>query len=139
MPYGLFADLVEGIHVVYVSVVVLGFAAILLGGIFGWQWVRNRWFRSIHLLMIAVVALQAVFNLDCPLTVWGDQLRILAGRQVAGGTFVGRLMHDLIHFDAPRWVFDISYILFAAIVLGSFWLVPVRWRARSQPAVTVRA
>src|SRR4051812_3189133 len=87
MLYGILADLVVAIHVAYVSVVVFGLLAIVLGRPFGWEWVRNRWFRVIHLVMIGIVATEAVFNWDCPLTVWEAQLRVAAGQTVADGTF----------------------------------------------------
>src|SRR5262249_11268514 len=69
MVYGLLADLIVAIHVGYVGVVVFGLLAILIGGPLGWRWVRNPWFRVIHLLMILIVATEAIWDITCPLTV----------------------------------------------------------------------
>ena len=40
------ADLIVVLHAAYVSFVVFGLAAILLGVVFRWRWVRNVWFRG---------------------------------------------------------------------------------------------
>jgi hypothetical protein len=128
MWYGLLADLVVAFHLAYVCTVVFGFVAILLGAALGWRWVRNRWFRCAHLTMITIVALEALAGFTCPLTTLEDRLRERAGQASAGGTFVGRLLHDLMFPPLPEWAFTILYVCFAALVLATFWLAPVRWR-----------
>ena len=50
------ANLVVALHVGYVGFVVVGLLLIVLGLIFGWAWVRNPWFRGLHLLAITIVA-----------------------------------------------------------------------------------
>ena len=58
--YRLAADAVVIVHYAYVAFVAVGLLAILLGLVCGWRWVRNFWFRSLHLLAILVVAAEAV-------------------------------------------------------------------------------
>jgi len=128
MPYGFLADVVVAIHVAYVSFVVVGELAILLGAWLGWGWVRNRWFRVAHLLAIAIVAYEAINNIECPLTGWEYQLRRLAGQDVSGETFVGRLLHSVLFYEMPAWAFTTMYVGFAVLVLGTLVLVPPRWR-----------
>ena len=132
MSHSFLADLIVAIHVGYVSFVVLGLLAVLLGAVLGWGWVRNRWFRLLHCLAIVFVALEAIGGMPCPLTVWEDQLRRAAGQTVTDGTFIGRLLHNLIFFEWPPWVFTSIYIGFAGLVLLTLWLVPPVWR---RPAV----
>jgi hypothetical protein len=126
--YGYLADLVVGVHVVYVGFVVLGLLAILAGMLFRWQWVRNRWFRCLHLLAIVIVAGEAILNITCPLTRWEADLRTAAGQAAAAGTFMGRLLDRVLFYSAPEWVFACGYIGFALLVLSTFWFAPVRWR-----------
>jgi hypothetical protein len=134
MPYWLLADVVVAVHVAYVSFVVFGQLAIFLGILLRWQWIRNPWFRWIHLAMIIIVAVEAILDITCPLTTWEYNLRVLAGQEAAAGSFMGRLLHNLMFFSAPRWVFTASYIAFALLVLGTFWLAPPRlWRWRQAP------
>jgi hypothetical protein len=137
MPYGLLADLVVALHVGYVGYVILGELIILLGVLCRWQWVRNPWFRLTHFLAIGIVAFEAMFSIDCPLTIWEDKLRVLAGQNVTEGTFIGRFFHDLLFYEGPQWIFNACYIAFALLVLLTLVLAPPRWRRRSQatPAV----
>jgi hypothetical protein len=128
MVYRLLADLIVAVHVAYVGYVVIGQLLIWIGIPLRWRWVRNPWFRWTHLAMIGIVALEAVFGLPCPLTEWERDLRIAAGQQASGESFIGRLLHDLIHFNAPEWVFPILHIGFALLVLGTFFLFPPRFR-----------
>ena len=94
----------------------------------GWRWVRNWWFRVRHLVAISIVALEAVFNIACPLTVWEQRLREMAGDEVSRGTFIGDLLHNLIFVAAPAWAFTVAYVTFAALVVATFVLAPPRRR-----------
>src|SRR4051812_46116234 len=89
------ADAITAIHAAYVGFIVLGEVAILVGAAFGCRWARNPWFRSLHLLAIALVAAEAFLTLPCPLTIWEHDLRELAGQQPGTQTFVERLVHFL--------------------------------------------
>jgi hypothetical protein len=139
MFYRWLADLLAAVHVGYVLFVVLGLFAIYLGRLLGWRWVHNRWFRSIHFLMIAIVAFEAIFSLACPLTTWEDGLRQLAGEEAREEAFIQRLMHAVLfpNLDLPSWAFPVMHISFAVIVLATFWLVPVRWRTEQEQCATV--
>ncbi len=131
MFYRILADIVVVLHAGYALFVVLGLAAILLGVVFRWGWTRNFWFRAVHLLMICVVAAEAVVGMACPLTTWENDLRALGGVQPYAGSFLGRLAHDLLMWEFQPWVFRVAHCLFAAAVIGAFWLAPPRlpWRS----------
>jgi hypothetical protein len=127
MIYSVLAALVEAVHVAYIAYVVLGLVAILVGAVLRWQWIRNPWFRVSHLVMIGIVAVEALAGWDCPLTVWGDSLRG-RGPEEAGAGFIARHVHGLIHFELEPWVFTVVYVGVALLVLSAFWFAPVRWR-----------
>lgn len=137
MFYALLADAVVALHVLYVSFVLLGEAAIVAGAIWRWSWIRNPWFRWIHLSMILIVALEAIVGMTCPLTVWEDELRRLAGQERAAGTFIGRLLHDLLFFDAAPWVFTTAYVSFALLVVATFCFAPPRRGGTKSPMETM--
>jgi Protein of Unknown function (DUF2784) len=128
MGYRLLADLIVAIHSAYVAFVVVGQVLIVAGLIRGWRWVRNWWFRVAHLVAIVIVALETVFDVPCPLTVWERRLRELAGDEVRRGTFIGDLLHNLIFVDAPSWAFTAGYVTFALLVAATFVLAPPRRR-----------
>ena len=132
--YRILADLIVLLHAAWVGVVVFGMLAILVGVVAGWRWVRNFYFRAVHLLMIAVVVVQSLLGTACPLTVWENQLQAKAGQATYPGSFIGHWTHELIFFHAPEWVFTTAYCLFALSVVATFVLAPPRWpgsRART--------
>lgn len=129
MGYSLIANAIVALHVAYVSYVVLGQMLIWLGLAFRWLWVRNPWFRWTHLLMIVIVGAEAMLDIECPLTRWERHFRELAGQEVSGTSFVGRLLHNLIFVDWSPWVINGLHVSFALVVLATFLLAPPRQSA----------
>jgi hypothetical protein len=126
-PYRILADLVVAFHFAYVSFVVFGLLLILLGGWRKWRWVRNFWFRLLHFLMIAVVVFESLFGIVCPLTDWEDALREKAGETVRQGSFIGRMLHQLMFVHLSPGVLTACYCVFGSLVLATLFLVPPRW------------
>lgn len=121
------ANLVALIHFAWVAFLVLGLAAILLGIAMRWEWVRNRWFRLIHLAMIAIVVGESLAGVACPLTVWEHRLRMQAGQQTVDEDFIASWVHRLMFFQAEPWVFTTIYVGFGLAVLGTWIVAPPRW------------
>src|SRR6266404_3422802 len=94
--YGIFADVIVGIHVAYVSFVVFGELATLVGLALRKRWARNPWFRCIHLGAILIVGVELLCRIECPLTSLETKLRAWAGQNAEEGTFVGRCLHRMI-------------------------------------------
>jgi hypothetical protein len=119
------ADLLVVVHFAIVLYIVGGLMAVWAGAALGWRWIRNPWFRYLHLAAIAYVAAEAALGLACPLTVWEDLLR--------GGarpdSFVGRWVRRLLYYQAPEWVFTSLYVTWALATLATLRLVPPRRRA----------
>jgi hypothetical protein len=120
------ADLILVVHFAFVSLVVGGLTATWIGAALHWRWVRNLWFRVAHLAAICFVAGEALLGVMCPLTVWEDALRG-RGAQTA---FIARWVHRVMFYDLPEWVFTAAYVLFAAAVAATLWLVPPERRRR---------
>lgn len=126
--YRLAADAVVVLHMAYVLFVIIGFLLTLVGSVLRWRWIRNPWFRGIHLAMILIVVAEAWLGITCPLTTWEHTLRELAGGKVYDGAFIANLVHDLLFYDAPPWVFTALYTMFGLGVLATFLMAPPRWR-----------
>jgi multisubunit Na+/H+ antiporter MnhB subunit len=118
--YRNFADLVLVTHVAFVAFVVVGLILILCGGVLGWRWVRNPWFRMTHLAGIALVVVQAWLGIICPLTTFEMHLRDRAGDPTYSGTFVAHWLHKLLFYEAPVWAFTVCYTLFGLAVVVSW-------------------
>lgn len=130
--YRLLADAVVVLHAGYVLFVVAGLLVIVAGVVCGWPAVRNPWFRWIHLAMIGIVVFEVLMSITCPLTSLENLLRAQAGETIREGSFIARVAHDLVFWNAPPWVFAVSYCLFGVLVLLTFCLAPPQpFRQRS--------
>jgi len=123
MPW---ADLVLWLHLAYVAFVASGYFLIPLGAWLGWGWVRNRWYRRLHVAGIGIVALEALVGVVCPLTWLENALR---GQQ-DGLTFMGRLAEALLYSSYPLWVYTVLYV--AALTLALYLYRRIPPRARDQ-------
>lgn len=126
----LLADATVIVHAAYVSFVVVGQLAIMIGLALGRGWARNWWLRVVHLGMIAVVVLESWIGMACPLTTLENALRRRAGQATYGGSFLGDWAHRLIFVRAEPWVFTLVYTAFGLAVAATFLLGPPRWPGR---------
>lgn len=125
MWWRVLADSVVAFHAAYIAFVVFGLIAILAGYAAGWRWVRNLYFRAAHLAAILLVCIEAVVGVACPLTTLENALRLRAGGVGYPGEFIGYWLDWIIFYNAPPWVFTAIYLGFGALVLATFWLVPI--------------
>jgi hypothetical protein len=121
---GFWADAILVLHALIVCFVIGGLVAILLGWWRDWAWVRNFWFRLIHLGTIAFVVLQAWLGRLCPLTIWEQELRLAAGQTVFEQSFIEYWVAELLYWDLPWWVFVAAYTVFGAAVAWTWWRLP---------------
>jgi len=135
MIYHLEADLVAAVHAAYIAFVLFGFIAIMLGVAMGWRWVRNVYFRAVHLGAILVVCAEALAGVSCPLTILEDRLRLLGSDTPYPRSFVGALLDRLIFYDFPKWFFTVVYLCFGTLVLLTFLLAPPERTARRRSRV----
>ena len=120
------ADAVLLLHVLVVIFIVLGLVLIFVGNLLAWRWVRNPWFRLLHLLAICVVVLLSWLSFICPLTSVEMALRRRAGDVAYSGSFISHWLETILYYQAPPWVFVICYTLFGIIVVASWFLVRPR-------------
>ena len=116
------ADLLLVFHFLIAGFIVLGLILVWIGALAGWSWIRNRWFRYLHLAAIAFVATEALIGATCPLTLWEDLLRGGARPE----TFIGRWVYRLLYYNAPEWVFTSLYAAWTAATLLTLRFVPPR-------------
>jgi hypothetical protein len=116
------ADSILVVHVAFVLFVVAGLPAIWLGAALHWRWVRSFAFRIAHLGAITFVALEAVAGIMCPLTVWEDALRGASTET----SLMARWLRSFLYYSLPEWVFTCAYLVFALLVLLTWWRVPPR-------------
>ena len=116
------ADVLLALHFSIALFIVGGLILVWAGALARWSWVRNPWFRYLHLAAIAFVAAEALLGATCPLTIWEDLLRGGATPE----SFIGRWVKRLLYYNAPEWVFTTLYAAWAAATLLTLQLVPPR-------------
>ena len=123
------ADALLVLHFLIAGFIVAGLFLVWLGAAFGsttrWAWIRNPWFRYLHLAAIMFVAAEALLGFACPLTIWEDLLRGGARPE----TFVGRWVYRLLYYNAPEWVFTTLYAIWAVATLLTLRFVPATRKA----------
>ncbi len=127
MSPALLADIVLLVHVAFIAFVVVGQLLIMVGGVAGWHWVRQRWFRLAHLGAIGLVVVQAWLGVTCPLTIWENNLRRQAGQGAYEIGFIADHVQRWVFFSAPAWVFVVCYSVFGLLVLSSLWFIKPDW------------
>ena len=127
--YRLAADLVLIVHASFVAFVVFGLLFIVIGWLRQWAWVRHPWFRWGHLLAIGIVVVQSWLGVLCPLTTLENWLRGQALDTTYEGSFIQYWLHQLLFYQAPGWVFGLTYTLFGLlVVLAWVKFPPRRWQ-----------
>jgi polyferredoxin len=121
----LIADALLVVHFLIAGFIVAGLVAVWIGAALGWTWIRDPWFRYLHLGAIAFVAAEALLGIACPLTVWEDLLR----GGIRAESFVARWVQRLLYYRAPEWVFTAAYVTWTLATLVTLRLVPPRRRA----------
>lgn len=118
------ADAILMAHAAFVGFLIFGLVAIYIGRALKWSWVKNTWFRLLHLIGIGIVILQSWIGVICPLTTWEMTLREKAGADAYSGTFIQHWLQSILYYSAPEWVFVTIYSIFGAFVLSSWFIVP---------------
>ena len=110
------------IHFLWIAFIVAMVPLIALGGIFGWEWVRKKNLRLIHIGMMGLVLAETIFAITCPLTWLENYLRPAGGDGYENG-FVEAWLSRLIYYDFDQWVFVVTYGLFLGFILVLWKLV----------------
>lgn len=120
--YGIAADLVFILHLLFVL-------AVIFGGFLVWRWPRLAW---IHLPIVAWGFTVEVTGMTCPLTPLEKELLVLAGEQGYQGSFIGNYLVPIIYpaglTPAVRMIFSIAI---AAVNIAIYFLL---WRNRKPGA-----
>jgi hypothetical protein len=129
----LLAEAVLAVHLAIILFNLFGLVAVPLGALYDWPFVRILWWRVLHLLLLAVVAGQAVLGRACILTLWQYELTDAAARPTP---LIAGWVDQLLYWPLPIWVFAVLYVLVFGYALALFWLVPPRhgavWEHRTR-------
>jgi hypothetical protein len=116
----LLADLVLATHFATAAFLVLGMVLIPLGAYWHWTWVRSRHLRQIHLGLMILIAIEALFHITCPLTTLEAYLR----SSTAPESFWGHQLSQLLYWDLPTEFFTLLYFGCALWIIALWKYVP---------------
>ena len=128
--YQFLADTALIIHVSFVVSVISALIMTVIGGYLKWSWVRNWWFRLIHLASIGFVVVQSWFGLVCPLTTLEMWLREQSNGEQYVGSFIQYWLHRILYYQAPDWVFALIYTIFGLLVVVAWLKFPPHKREK---------
>ncbi len=115
---------VLAIHVAVIAFNIAGLIVIPLGGWRRWRFVRVFWWRALHLGLLAVVALQALFGRACFLTLWQAELQAGSGAGSASQPLIARWVESVVFWHLPIWFFAGLYGAVWLYALALWLLVP---------------
>lgn len=122
--YLFLADLLLTFHIVFVLFIAFGFILTWIGYFLHWSFIRNFYFRLIHLLCMGFVALESITGVFCPFTLWEDQLRHQGGVvESYHGTFMQHWLHKFLFVDLSFGVLTFVYVTFFLVLVITFWVV----------------
>jgi len=125
------ADAVLLLHALFVVFIIGALLLTILGGYRQWLWVRNWWFRVIHLAGIVVVVMQSWMGLLCPLTSLEMWLRGRANDVQYDGSFIQYWVEHFLYYSAPAWIFIAVYTAFGLLVIIAWVCFPPQKKSRT--------
>lgn len=111
------------LHFAIIAFNVAGCVLIPVGAWRRWRWVREFWWRLVHVLSFAVVAGQALAGQACFLTIWQADLE---GETSHVQPLIAHWIDRLIYLPIPLWVFAIIYVVLFLYVIALWVFVRPR-------------
>ena len=111
------ADALLLVHFCLAAFITLGFFTIPIGYILHWNWIKSRYIRLLHLLLMGVITAETIVGLTCPLTILENMFRDVDYTS----SFVSYWVAQILYWDLPSEVFILLYS-------SCFGLVLILWR-----------
>ena len=110
------------VHFIWVLFILGMIPVTIIGAYLSWKWVYNFKIRILHIIMMAIVTIETVFGISCPLTIWENQARVASGaKAVYEKDFIAYWIHKIMFFDLPHWAFLIVYV-FVLLTISFLWV-----------------
>ena len=103
----LFSEIVLLFHFCVFLFMVLSFFLIPYGYYQKWEWVKNRYYRLIHLILMGIIFIEAILGFMCPLTILENFLR----NDIEINNKITQIIHQVMYWDLPTNQFIILYLL----------------------------
>ena len=99
------ADAFLLVHFSLAVFITLGFFIIPIGYKLGWNWIKNRNLRLLHLSLMSFITVETIVGLTCPLTVLENMFRDVD----YSSPFMSYWVTQILYWDLPSQVFVTLY------------------------------
>ena len=113
----IFSKIVLLFHFSIFLFITISFILIPLGYYKKWKWVKNKYFRLIHLILMGIIFIETILGFMCPLTILENFLR----NNIEINNKITQIIHQIMYWDLPTYQFIILY-LFSLLYLIFLWI-----------------
>lgn len=110
----IFSEIVLLFHFCIFLFIILSFFLIPLGYQQKWRWVKNKYYRSTHIILMGIIFIETILGFMCPLTVLEHHLR--------NNTKVNNKFTEFIH-QIMYWDLSIYISIFIKSLIFDFFMV----------------
>ena len=103
----IFSEIVLLFHFCIFLFITLSFFLIPLGYYLKWEWVKNKYYRLIHLVLMVIIFIETILGFMCPLTILENFLR----NDIEINNKITQIIHQIMYWDLPTYQFIILYLL----------------------------
>ena len=103
----LFSEIFLLFHFFIFLFMILSFFLLALGYYQKWEWVKNRYYRLIHLILMGIIFIETILGFMCPLTILENFLR----NDIEINNKITQIIHQIMYWDLPTYQFIILYLL----------------------------
>ena len=114
------ADVLLLIHFGLAAFITIGFFIVPLGYKLGWNWIKKRNLRLLHLFLMGIITTETIVGLTCPLTVLENMFRDVDYSM----PFMSYWVAEMLYWDLPKQVFVLLYSLCFGWVLVLWKICP---------------
>ena len=109
----IFSEIVLLLHFSIFLFMIFSFILIPFGYFQKWEWVKNIYFRSIHLILMGFILIETILGFMCPLTILENFLR---ADQKVDNIFT-EIIHQIMYWDLTNYQFIILYFLSLSYII----------------------
>ena len=103
----LFSEIVLLFHFCIFLFMIISFFLIPLVYYQKWKWVKNKYYRLIHLILMGIIFIETILGFMCPLTVLENFLR----NNIEINNKITQIIHQVMYWNLPTYQFTILYLL----------------------------
>ena len=117
----IFFEIVLFFHFFIFLFITFSFFLIPFGYFKKWEWVKNKYYRLIHLVLMGIILIETILGFMCPLTILENFLR----NNIEVDNNLTQIIHQIMYWNLPNYQFIILYILsFSYLIFLWFFFKP---------------